>query len=103
MRSTAVIGILLGLGWTVVLGFVSLTDGGTLTSDWIERVPWVLFAAFPAVLAIIGLRGSPEALFTAAIISIPLALMSLAGATLPLLIPACFYFAASWMGTDVDA
>jgi hypothetical protein len=93
----ASVGIALGLGWAVTLGFIALTDGGKLTSDWIESVPWVVIAALPAILAIRGLRGPRDALLTAGVISVPIAFISLAGATLPLLIPAAFYFLAFWM------
>ena len=92
---------LAGQGWTTIglvlagahlalLAGVALFDDGRLSSDWVETVPWLVMAAMPAGLAGAGFR-NPSALLAAAIISVPLSVMSLAGATLPLLVPAACY------------
>lgn len=86
---------MLGLAWTAFLAALGMFSEGRLDPQWRTALIFVLLAGLPAFLAIFA-RERPNLLLTAGLISIPLALMSLAGATLPLLIPAGFYFAAAW-------
>ena len=88
------IGITLGLGWTLFLAGLGLFSDGSLDPQWKTALIFVLLAASPSVVALIG-RDRPGGLLAAGLISAPLSLMSLAGATLPLLIPAIFYFSAA--------
>ena len=90
------IGITLGVGWTLFLGGLGLFSNGALDRQWRTALVFVLLAGLPALLAFLG-RDRPNALLTAALISLPLSLMSLAGAALPLLVPASFYFSAAWI------
>ena len=90
------IGITLGLGWTLFLAGLGLFSDGSLDPQWKTALIFVLLAGLPAFIAFVG-RNKPNVLLTAALISLPLSLMSLAGAALPLLIPAIFYFSAAWI------
>lgn len=90
------IGITLGVGWTIFLAGLGLFTDGSLDPQWRTALIFVLLAGLPACVAFLG-RRKPNLLLTAALISIPLSLMSIAGATLPLLVPAIFYFAAAWI------
>ena len=87
-------GVGLGLAAThlALLTGVALFDDGRLVSDWMGTSVWLLIVAMPAILAAIGLR-NPSALVGAAVISLPIALISLAGATLPVIFPALCYLA----------
>ena len=86
----ATVGLAIAVVHLATLTGISLFDDGSLSPLWLERLPWLLFAAAPAAIAVGGLR-HPPALATAAVVSLPLSLMSLAGATLPLLLPAVCY------------
>lgn len=90
------IGITLGVAWTLFLGGLGLFSNGALDRQWRTALVFVLLAGLPALVAFVG-RGRPNVLLTAALISLPLSLMSLAGAALPLLVPAIFYFSAAWI------
>lgn len=91
-RRWTLVGLSLATVHLVLISGVALTDGGRLTGDWAETVPWLLIVAMPGLLALAGLRNA-SALLWAGGISLPLALLSLAGATLPLVLPAICYFA----------
>jgi hypothetical protein len=84
------IGLLLAIVHIVLLSGVAFFDDGHLSDDWIEKLPWVGLVVTPSVVACAGFR-YPNALPWAAGISLPLAFLSLAGATLPLVLPATFY------------
>lgn len=90
------VGITLGVGWTLFLAGLGLFSDGSLDPQWKTALVFVLIAGLPALIAFVG-RHKPGVLLTAALISLPLSLMSLAGAALPLLIPAIFYFSAAWI------
>jgi hypothetical protein len=59
----------------------------------IRSLPFVALVSLPVALGTIGLR-RPTALLAAGALSMPLSLLSLAGATLPLLIPGVLYLVA---------
>jgi hypothetical protein len=86
-----------GLGFALLhlllLCGVALFDDGQLAGDWVETLPWLAIVAMPAVIAAVGLHNA-SALPWAAGISLPLSLLSIAGATLPLILPAIFYLLA---------
>ena len=86
------IGLGLAAAHLAALTGIALFDNGRLVSDWLGTSVWLAIAALPAALAIVGLRNR-GCLLAAAIISLPLALISLAGATLPLIFPALCYLA----------
>jgi hypothetical protein len=92
-RAWTIAGLFLATLHLGLLCSVSLFDAGRVVADWPERVPWLVLVAIPAALAIAGLR-NPSYLRAAAIISVPLSVISLAGATLPLIIPALCYVVA---------
>lgn len=92
-RAWLAIGLVLALVHLTVLSGIALFDNGRLSQDWLETVPWLVIVAMPAVLAGAGFR-NPVSLPWAAGTSLPLAFLSLAGATLPLLLPAFFYLLA---------
>ncbi len=92
-RRWAIVGLciaLLHLGW---LGAIGLFDGGRLADEWQGTLAALGVIAFPAVVAWLGLRW-PGLLLAAGLISLPLAFVSLAGATLPLIVPAICYLVA---------
>jgi hypothetical protein len=98
-QSWTIVGLVLAAAHLALLASVALFDDGRLAEDWVETVPYLLLAAMPAVLAAIGLR-NPGALVAAALVSVPLSLISMAGATLPLIIPALCYVAAYITSAD---
>jgi hypothetical protein len=95
------IGLVLAAVHLAGLAAIALFDNGQLVSDWLGTSVWLVIAAIPAVLAIVGLRRRGF-LIGAAIISLPLALISLAGATLPLVFPA-FCYVAGYIARDPRA
>jgi hypothetical protein len=100
-RGWTIAGLLLATIHLGLLCSVSLFDAGRVVADWPERVPWLVYVAIPAVFAGAGLR-NPSALRVAGIISIPLSVISLAGATLPLLLPALCYAIAYGTAARVE-
>lgn len=89
-RVGATIGFLMAGG----VGAIAVFNGNSeFDAFWYQSLPLVALIALPAILATIGVR-RPPALLAAGVISIPTAFISMAGATLPLLIPAGFYFVA---------
>ena len=87
------VGLLLCVAHLAFLTGVSVFDRGRLAADWPEALPWLLVAAAPLVLGLIGLR-RPGTLLWAGAITFPLALTSLAGAMLPIVLPGiCFLVA----------
>jgi hypothetical protein len=86
------------LGWSAFLAGQGLFTDGGLDPQWITALVFVLLATAPAAIVIVGRNRS--ALIAAAVISVPLSVMSLAGATLPLLIPAILYGAAAYVARD---
>lgn len=87
------VGLALAAGHLTWLSTIGLVDHGQLAADRLETLPWLLLVAVPGVLGAVGLR-KPDALKWAAAVSFPLALVSLGGATLPLILPAMFYVVA---------
>ncbi len=69
-------------------------NGGSLDPQWPIALIFVSLTALPAGVAVVGLRGRAGLLLAAGILCVPLSLISLAGATLPLLAPAIGYFIA---------
>ena len=88
----AAVGLAVAVVHLATLTGISLFDDGSLSPLWLERLPWLVYAAAPAAIAAGGLR-YPSALAAAAFVSLPLSFMSMAGATLPLLLPAFCYAA----------
>ncbi len=88
------IGVGINLVWTLFLAGLGLFSGGALDPQWPIALIFVCLTAVPAVIAILGLRGRAGLLLTAGIVCVPMSLMSLAGATLPLLLPGICYFIA---------
>lgn len=80
--------------WASFLSVFGLFSGGSLDPQWRTVLVFVGLVALPGVLAAVGLRGRPALLLTAGIICVPLSFISLAGATLPLLVPATLYLVA---------
>lgn len=91
-RVWTVLGLVLAFAHLSWLSGIALFDDGALSQDWVETLPWILIVAMPTLLAGVGLR-NPRSLKWAAGVSFPLALISLAGATLPLVLPAVCYLA----------
>jgi hypothetical protein len=94
-----VVGVILNLMWVAVLFGICAFDGGSgINDDWRSCVVWCSIMAIPAALAIAGLlRKTPVLLLMAAVSAVPLSFISLAGAGLPLLLPA---FAYGLAGTE---
>lgn len=92
-RAWLMIGLALALVHLTVLCGIALFDKGAVADHWLETMPWLIIVAMPAVLAGAGFR-NPASLPWTAGTSLPLAFLSLAGATLPLLLPALFYVLA---------
>jgi hypothetical protein len=96
---------ILGLGGAlahlVLLSSIALFNDGGLDPQWTERLPWLTLVAIPAGFAAVGLR-NPSALATAAITSVPLSLISLAGATLPLILFALCYLAGYLTSASIE-
>ena len=90
-RSLGWFAVGLNAAWTLFLAGLGLFSDGALDPQWRTALLFVGLAGLPAVVAIFGLRGRPALLLTAGIICLPLSFMSLAGATLPLLLPGCLY------------
>jgi hypothetical protein len=88
-RRWAGIGLALAVVHLIGLSAIALFDDRRL-ADLVDTLPWLALVALPAVLGCVGLR-RPNVLPWAAGISLPLTLLSLAGATVPLLLPATFY------------
>ncbi|MDQ3986582.1 MAG: hypothetical protein M3280_08810 [Actinomycetota bacterium] len=94
-QSPAVVGLALGAAIALVLSALAWAnaEGPDVWRARLALFPLIGSISLPAVLAIIGLNRRP-ALLAAALISVPASLISLAGATLPLLLPAAFYLVA---------
>lgn len=88
------IGVTLHGAWTLFLAGQGLFSGGTLDPQWRTALIIVCLAALPGALAVLGLRGRPALVLTAGILCVPLSFLSLAGATLPLLLPGVLYLMA---------
>lgn len=80
--------------WTMFLAGLGLLSDGSLDPQWPTALLFVSLAGLPMVLAVLGLKNRPALLLTAGIACIPLSFISLAGATLPLLVPAVLYLIA---------
>lgn len=87
-------GVTVHSAWMLFLAGLGLFSDGAFDPHWRTGLVFVCLAGLPAVLAGAGLRGRPALLLTAGIICVPLSFMSLAGATLPLLLPAALYLMA---------
>ncbi len=87
-------GVAVHAAWTLFLAGQGLFSDGTLDPQWRTALVFVCLAALPGAFAVVGLRGRPALVLTAGIMCIPLAFISLAGATLPLLLPAAVYLMA---------
>ncbi|HET7482345.1 MAG TPA: hypothetical protein VFK89_05730 [Actinomycetota bacterium] len=87
------IGVGLGLAWCCFLAGLGLFSDGRLDAQWPYALAFVLVAASPAVL--VAASRNRAGLIVATVSTLPIAMLSLAGATLPLLIPALFYIAAA--------
>jgi hypothetical protein len=92
------------LGWTgfgintaivLFLSGIALFDRGHLDTIWLEHLPFLLLILLPAALAVGGSRGRPNLFLTAGVTALLLSFLSLAGTTLPLLIPAFLYIWAA--------
>lgn len=88
------IGVTLHVAWTLFLGGLGLFSEGSLDPQWRTALIFVCLAGVPAPLAIWGIKHRPALLLTAGILCLPLSLISLAGATLPLLLPGALYMTA---------
>lgn len=92
----AIAGIASNLAWVSVLFAICATDDGQFTKDWHSCVVWSSIMALPALLATIGLvRRQSSFPVAAASLCAPLALISLAGAGLPMILPGVLYALAS--------
>lgn len=89
----AVVGVILNLAWVAVLFAICATDGGHWRADRVQGcVFWCGLMAVPAGIAITGLiKGSRSFLIAAASLCAPLALISLAGAGLPMIVPGILF------------
>jgi hypothetical protein len=95
-------GFIATIGGLVVLAGAALAAvrfvGGTPTEQGLEGAMGALalgtIVAVPGVLALLGLADRPALLIPAATVLVPLSFLSLAGVTLPLLIPAVMLFIA---------
>ena len=88
------VGVGMHLVWTLFLAGLGLFSEGALDPQWRTALFFVALAGSPAAVAIFGLRGRPALILTAGIICLPLSFISLAGATLPLLLPGLLYLIA---------
>ena len=93
-RTLGRIGVAVNVAWVSFLSVFGLFSGGSLDPQWRTVVVFVGLIGLPGMLAAVGLRGRPALLLAAGIICVPLSLISLAGATLPLLVPAALYLVA---------
>ena len=89
----AVVGLALNLALVALLfGICAFDSGRGLRPDWASCVFWCGVVAMPGVLVAIGLaKQNRDPVIAGAVIALPIALISLAGATLPILIPAIAY------------
>ncbi len=82
----------------VALGFARFFGGAPQLERNLEgaagAAAWAAVVAAPGVLALLALANRPVLLLPAAIMLVPLSFLSLAGATLPLLVPAVMLFTA---------
>jgi hypothetical protein len=86
----AIVGVFLGAAIALVLSaLVIANSNGVLDGPW-TYLPTITAVTMPAVLGAIGLR-RPRVLLAAATMSLPLAGLSLTGATLPLIVPGVLY------------
>lgn len=90
-RSIGWFAVGLNAAWTLFLAGLGLFSDRALDPQWRTALLFVSLAGLPAVVASFGLRGRPALVLTAGIVCLPLSFMSLAGATLPLLLPGCLY------------
>lgn len=88
------IGVAVNAVWVSFLSVLGLFSGGSLDPQWRTVLVFVGLIGLPGVLAAFGLRRRPALLLVAGIICVPLSFISLAGATLPLLVPATLYLVA---------
>lgn len=88
------VGVGMHIAWTLFLAGLGLFSDGALDPQWRSALIFVALAGSPAVVAIFGLQGRPALILTAGIMCLPLSFISLAGATLPLLVPGVLYLIA---------
>lgn len=86
----AVAGVFLGTAIALALSALVIANSNGVLDGPSTYLPTITAVTMPAVLGAIGLR-RPKVLLAAGTMSLPLAGLSLAGATLPLLIPGVLY------------
>ena len=88
-------GAAIGFLYPVVLGALAFFDDGALDPRWTERIVFVALTCVPAAIALAARRRRPGLYVLSAVLTLPLSFLSLAGATLPLLIPGAMYVVAA--------
>ena len=86
----AVTGVFLGAAIALVLSVLVIANSNGVVDGPLTYLPIITAVTTPAVLGAIGLR-RPRVLLAAGTMSLPLAGLSLAGATLPLIVPGVLY------------
>ena len=89
------VGAAIGLFYPAFLSGIAFFDDGDLDPQWAERVVFVALVCLPAVIALVARKTRPGLFVLAGVLGLPLSLISLAGATLPLLIPSALYLLAA--------
>lgn len=86
----AVVGVFMGAAIALVLSALVIANSNDVLDGPSTYLPTIAAVTMPAVLGAIGLR-RPRVLLAAGTMSVPLAGLSLAGATLPLIVPGVLY------------
>lgn len=89
------VGAAIGLLYPAFLAGIAFFDNGDLDPQWATRVIFVALVCLPAVIALVARKTRPGLFVLAGVLGLPLSLISLAGATLPLLIPSVLYLLAA--------
>lgn len=91
--TVAIVGVLLAATIAVALSAMAIANSDTDLEGPATYLPIVAAVWLPAILGAVGLRHQ-KVLLAAGAACFPLSLLSLAGTTLPLLVPAVLYFFA---------
>ena len=102
-RPLVVVGIAINLIWTAFLFGVCAFDDGSFREDWVSCIMWCGLVGLPAALALTGLiKAEKSFVVAAASLCIPLTLISLAGAGIPMIVPGVLFGIAAAGAKEPD-